>query len=104
MVSASGNFHRVLFAIASRRRLVSSRLRLALPASASHRLERVARHVVVLLYSSSSLFRRVLRAAPRAIVRRVTRFDPRARRTSAAEVRSIHWFPYDPVGVVNADP
>jgi hypothetical protein len=20
------------------------------------------------------------------------------------EVRSIHWFPYDPVGVVNADP
>jgi hypothetical protein len=27
-----------------------------------------------------------------------------ARQTRGAEVRSIHWFPYDRVGVVNADP
>ena len=30
--------------------------------------------------------------------------SPRRRRGVGAEVRSIHWFPYDRVGVVNADP
>jgi hypothetical protein len=30
--------------------------------------------------------------------------DPAVAAANAAKVRSIHWFPYDPVGVVNADP
>ena len=32
------------------------------------------------------------------VARRAVRFD------GEIEVRSIHWSPYDPVGVVNADP
>ena len=52
---------------------------------------------------------RALRFAAQCVFSPVIRFAFSAiscfnHRVSGIEVRSIHWFPYDPVAVVNADP
>jgi hypothetical protein len=44
------------------------------------------------------------RDTPRGDRRASSSFPERPRSLSDAKARSIHWFPYDRVGVVNADP
>ena len=40
----------------------------------------------------------------RAVAVRPVPSRPIAHRRDAVQARSVHWFPYDRVGVVNADP